>query len=106
MKKILQVFAAVFALAGVGCLGMFFFKGGGNGKLVWDDPPVTYRKSLMTFAYKIYGDPSVENGRFFLSKIVFHNDGTGPVHDLSVSYQIPDYVPWTTPVTQSELPAG
>jgi len=64
------------------------------------------RKSLMTFGYKIYGDPSVENGRFFLSKIVFHNVGNGSVHDLSVSYQIPDYVSWTTPATQSELPPG
>lgn len=104
MKKILQIFAGILGLAGLACLGLYFFKGGANGKLTWEDPNV--RKSLMTFAYKIYGDPAVENGRFFLSKIVFHNEGAGPVHDLSVSYQIPDYVSWTTPATQSELPAG
>lgn len=79
-------------------------KGAGAGKLVWEDPVV--RKSIMTFGYKVYGDPAAENGRFFLSKMVFRNDGSGPVHDLSVSYQIPDYVSWTTPATQSELPAG
>jgi len=98
------VVAVVLAAAGLLGCALYFFKGGGAGKLTWEDP--TVRKSLMTFGYKIYGDPSVENGRFFLSKIVFHNDGAGPVHDLSVSYQIPDYVSWTTPATQPELPAG
>jgi len=104
MKRILQIGAALLGAAGLLCCALYFLRGGGNGKLTYDDR--TVRKSLMTFAYKIYGDPSVENGRFFLSKIVFHNEGTGTVHDLSVSYQIPDYVPWTTPETQSELPAG
>ncbi|MDQ2949469.1 MAG: hypothetical protein M3Y27_26620 [Acidobacteriota bacterium] len=104
MRGMLRVGAAVLGVAGLICLGMFVFKGGGAGKLAWEDPVV--RKSVMTFGYKVYGDPVAENGRFFLSKIVFRNDGTGPVHDLSVSYQIPDYVPWTTPATQTELPAG
>jgi hypothetical protein len=104
MKRLLQISAALLGAAGLLCFALYFFRGGGVGKLTWDDP--TVRKSLMTFGYKIYGDPSVENGRFFLSKIIFHNDGTGPVHDLSVSYQIPDYVSWTTPATQSEIPAG
>ncbi|MGH8094712.1 MAG: hypothetical protein ACREIF_14780 [Chthoniobacterales bacterium] len=105
MKMILRSGAALFVLAGLGCLGSYFFKGGvGPGKLAWDSPVV--RKSIMTFAYKIYGDPAAENGRYFLSKIVFHNDGTGPVHNLSVSYQIPDYIPWTTPEMQQEIPPG
>jgi hypothetical protein len=104
MKRLLQIGAVLLGIAGLLCLGVFFFKGGGNGKLTWDDPIV--RKSLMTFAYKIYGDPSAENGRFFLSKIVFRNDGTGPVRDLSISYQIPDYISWTTPETHAEIPAG
>jgi hypothetical protein len=104
MKRLLQIAALLLALLGFVSLGAYFLKGAGNGKLTWEDPVV--RKSLMTFGYKIYGDPAVENGRLFLSKIVFHNDGAGAVHDLSVSYQIPDYVSWTTPQTQTELPAG
>jgi hypothetical protein len=104
MKRLLRIAAALLGAAGLVCLGIYFFRGGGGGKLTWSDP--TVRKSIMTFAYKVYADPSIENGRFFLSKIVFHNDGTGPVRDLSISYQIPDYYPWTTPETQSELPAG
>jgi hypothetical protein len=104
MRKLVQLGAVVLAAAGLVCLGIYFFSGGGGGKLTWNDP--TVRKSIMTFAYKVYADPSIENGRFFLSKIVFHNDGTGPVRNLSISYQIPDYISWTTPETQSELPAG
>ncbi len=104
MKILLRIFAAALILAGLGCLGLFFSKGGGAGKLVWDDPIV--RKSLMTFAYKIYGDPAAQNGRYFLSKIVFRNEGTGPVRDFSISYQIPDYVSWTTPETHTEIPPG
>jgi len=104
MKQLLRITSALLGLAGLACLGFFIFGGAGSGKLAWDYPIV--RKSIMTFAYKIYADPTAENGRFFLSKIVFHNDGRGPVHDLSVSYQIPDYVSWSTPQTQSELPAG
>jgi hypothetical protein len=68
MKKLLRITAAVLSLAGLVCISVFFFKGAGAGKLTWGDP--TVRKSIMTFAYKIYGDPAVENGRFFLSKIV------------------------------------
>ena len=104
MKRLLQLSAAILGLAGLTCIGLYAFRGGGGGKLTWEDPVV--RKSIMTFLYKVYGDASAENGRYFLSKIVFHNEGTGPVRDLSISYQIPDYISWTTPQTHPEVPAG
>jgi hypothetical protein len=37
---------------------------------------------------------------------VFHNEGDDVVRDLSVSYQIPDYMAWTTPEVHPELPPG
>lgn len=104
MKTLLRIVSGLLALLGIACLVLFFSKGGGSGKLSWEEPIV--RKSIMTFAYKIYGDPAAENGRYFLSKIIFRNDGTGPVHNLEVSYQIPDYTSWTTPQTYPEIPAG
>jgi hypothetical protein len=104
MKQLLRIMSAALGIAGLVCLGLFIFKGSGAGKLTWDGP-IT-RKSLMTFAYKIYGNPAAQNGRYFLSKIVFHNDGTGPVRNLSVSYQIPGYISWTTPETQAEILPG
>lgn len=92
------------ALLGLICIVIFFLRGAGAGKLTWEDPIV--RKSVMTFAYKIYGNSAAQNGRYFLSKMVFRNDGSGSVRDFSISYQIPDYVPWTTPETHSEIPPG
>ena len=104
MKLLLRIAAGALALLGLICIGIFFLKGAGAGRLTWEDPIV--RKSVMTFAYKIYANPAAQNGRYFLSKMVFRNDGTGSVRDFSISYQIPDYVPWTTPETHSEIPPG
>jgi hypothetical protein len=37
---------------------------------------------------------------------VLKNTGGRPIRDLTVSYQVPDYIPWTTPEVASELPSG
>jgi hypothetical protein len=60
----------------------------------------------MSFAYKVYANPEVADGRYFLSKAVLKNTGSGPIRDLAVSYQVPDYIPWTTPEVTNALPAG
>lgn len=104
LKKIMRLAGCVFAVIGLFFISLFFFRGGGNGKLTWESSFV--RKSLMTFAYKIYANPAAQNGRYFLSKIVFHNEGDDAVRDFSVSYQIPDYMAWTTPEAHAEIPAG
>jgi hypothetical protein len=74
------------------------------GKLTWTDPEV--KQALMTFAYKVYGNPEVEFGRHYLSKIVFTNSGGAPVTDFSISYKLDDHIPWTDPETVREIPAG
>ena len=74
------------------------------GQLSWDPP--TIRKSVMSFGYKVYANPQVGEGRYFLSKLVLKNSGGRPIRDLTVSYQVPDYIPWTTPEVSSVLPAG
>jgi hypothetical protein len=82
----------------------WLFSGVSPGKLTWDPPLV--RKTLMSFAYKVYANPEVADGRYFLSKTVLKNTGQGPLRDLAVSYQVPDYIPWTTPEVTNSLPAG
>lgn len=104
MKQLLRITAGVLVLAGLASLVFYAFGGSNTGKLAWDPPVV--KKSLMTFAYKVYANPAAQNGRNFLSKLVFHNNGEGSVTDFSVSYQIPDYIPWTTPESQPEIPPG
>jgi hypothetical protein len=76
----------------------------GKGHLAWDKP--TVKKSIQTFAYKIYGNRSLENGRYFMSKTVLRNTGNRPVTDFSISYQIPGYIDWTTPETLTQIPPG
>jgi hypothetical protein len=40
MRKFVQLGAVVLAAAGLVCLGIYFFSGGGGGKLTWNDPTV------------------------------------------------------------------
>jgi hypothetical protein len=60
----------------------------------------------MSFGYKVYANAQVGEGKYFLSKLVLKNTGGRPIHDLTVSYQIPDYIPWTTPEVSGDLPPG
>ncbi len=104
MTRFFRLTAALLILAGLGCVAFYFLSPPEQGALRWDPP--TVKKSLMTFAYKVYGNPAAQNGRNFVSKIVFHNDGKGSVRNFSVSYQIPEYVPWTTEEAHAEIPPG
>src|SRR5664279_918605 len=104
MKPFLRMGAVILVVAGICLLAAWTFSGASPGKLAWDPPVV--RKTLMSFAYKVYANPEVANGRYFLSKAVLKNTGAGPIRDLAVSYQVPDYIPWTTPEVTNTLPAG
>ncbi|MEO8617547.1 MAG: hypothetical protein ABI600_20620 [Luteolibacter sp.] len=103
-KILLRLAAALLILTGLGTVAFYFLGPPATGALHWDPPVV--KKSLMTFAYKVYGNPAAQNGRNFVSKIVLHNDGKGMVRNFSISYQIPDYIPWTTEETHAEIPPG
>jgi hypothetical protein len=94
----------VLFVCGAGLLATWALTGAKPGQLSWDAP--TFRKSVMSFGYKVYANPQVEEGRYFLSKVVLKNTGGRPIRDLTVSYQVPDYIPWTTPEVASELPPG
>src|SRR5208283_5112587 len=104
MKPSLRNTAAVLVVLGIGMLSAWAISGASPGKLTWEPPIV--RKTLMSFAYKVYSNPEVAGGRYFLSKAVLKNTGSGPIRDLAVSYQVPDYIAWTTPEVTDALPAG
>jgi hypothetical protein len=89
---------------GAGLLVTWALTAAKPGLLTWDAP--TFRKSIMSFGYKVYANPQVGDGRYFLSKVVLKNSGGRPIRDLTVSYQVPDYIPWTTPEVAGEIPAG
>jgi hypothetical protein len=96
--------AVVLVLCGIGLLAAWVLTAPKPGALSWDPP--TIRKSIMSVGYKVYANQQVADGRYFLSKVVLKNTGDRPIRDLTISYQIPDYIPWTTPEVSSELPPG
>ena len=86
---------ALLVVCGAGLLGFWVLTSPKPGALSWDTP--TIRRSVMSFGYKVYGNQQVADGRYFLSKLVLKNTGGRSIHDLTISYQVPDYIPWTTP---------
>jgi hypothetical protein len=96
--------AVILFFGGIGLLATWLLTAAKPGQLSWDSP--TYRKSVMSFGYKVYANSQIGEGRYFLSKLVLKNTGGRSIRDLTVSYQIPDYIPWTTPEVASELPPG
>jgi hypothetical protein len=105
MQKLLTIGGAVGLIAGAMLLTAGLARVGERpAKLTWRDPEI--KSALMTLGYKVYGNPKVEFGRHYLSKLVFKNTGEHPVTDFSISYKIDDYIPWTDPEELHEIPAA
>ncbi|MGE3964957.1 MAG: hypothetical protein AB7I09_12720 [Planctomycetota bacterium] len=103
MKKLCVPLMVVFAVLSAGSGAMWVSGGSGAGDLRYD---VQNKDTVMTFAYKAYANPAAAGGRYYLSKTVLSNAGDGPVRNNELSYQIPDYIPWTTPEKYPELLPG
>ncbi len=101
-KKILLL---GIAYVGIGCilllLGFFAFKKCGHLDL-----RIKTRAAVMSMAYKVYGNRDVEDGKYFLAKLVFKNTGDGAIKGLKVSYRVPGYIDWTTPTERGEVLPG
>ena len=104
MRRLGIILAVAGLLASATLFGAWFLRQQGQGQLVWDKP--TVKKTIQTFAYKVYGNSRLQNGRYFMSKMVFRNTGNKPVTDFSVSYQVPGYIDWTTPEALAQIPPG
>src|SRR6266446_6738145 len=95
MKRFTALVAGLALMVSAICFTMWLFHQQGAGRLTWQRP--TVKKTIQTFAYKVYGNSHLEDGRYFLSKMTFRNEGHRPVTDFSISYQVPGYIDWTTP---------
>jgi hypothetical protein len=102
MKRFTALVAVLALMASAICFVMWLFHQQGAGRLMWDRP--TVKKTIQTFAYKVYGNSHLEDGRYFLSKMTFRNEGHRPVTDFSISYQVPGYIDWTTPDVLPAIP--
>lgn len=93
------------ALAGIGILLVtgHLMNRAAPGQL---DLRMQIKPTVMTVAYKAYGNPAASGGRYWLAKLVMHNSGGQPLNDLSVSYRVPGLIDWTTPDVASEVIPG
>lgn len=107
MKRNLTIAGAVLIIIGavliVLGLGGDSKTGTGTGKI---HLVLTNKPTLITAAYKVYGDNEAVGGKYFLAKLSLRNDGDGSLNNVRISYQIPDYVNWTTPDHYAEILPG
>ena len=64
---------------------------------------VYHQRMIMSAAYKAYGNPEAGGGRYWFSRVVLQNTGSGPVKNIKVSYRIPEYIDWTSPDEAPEM---
>ncbi len=100
MKKKLLIASGITAILGIVMLilGLTYLKN--RGEL---ETKIYVKDAVMPMAYKVYGNPEVENGKYYLAKVVFHNSGRGSIHNLKISYRVPKFIDWTTPMEYPEV---
>jgi hypothetical protein len=64
---------------------------------------VFHQRTIMSCAYKAYGNPDSEGGRYWFARTVLQNTANGSVKNVKVSYQIPGFLTWTTPDEAAEI---
>jgi hypothetical protein len=66
-----------------------------------------YHEQIMSCVYKIYADPSLEGGRYWVAKSVVTNTGNAPMYDVKIYYSLGEYADEWTPEPYSViLPGG
>lgn len=49
------------------------------------------QKNVMSALYKMYADPEVAEGRYWIAKAIIKNTGTAPMRDVKVTYGLGEY---------------
>lgn len=65
----------------------------GEGEM---DVKIFPMQAMMPAAYKVYANPMALDGRYYFSKLVIDNKGSGPLQNVKVEYAVPGYISWTT----------
>ncbi len=103
MRKKVFFLGIVYVVSGIICiiLGISVFKKTGKAEI-----KIKTKAAVMPVAYKVYGNPEVADGRYYLVKLSVTDKGEGIIKNFSVSYRVPDYIEWTTPKTYKEILPG
>ena len=65
-----------------------------------------YHKDIMSSAYKVYADPSIDNGQYWVAKAIVHNTGHAPMYNVKVWYSLGQYADHASPDTFSYVMPG
>ena len=102
-RTLVLVLGIILAVLGVGLLGGWFAFGSPKGNL---SMKVYWQPNIMPVAYKTYGNPAAAEGKYWFAKSVIQNTGRGSLKNVRISYQIADYINWTTPDEVAEILPG
>lgn len=64
------------------------------------------KEQLMSALYKIYADPQVGGGAYWVAKTVIRNTSSVPIYDLKVWYKLGEYTEMRVPETYSVVMPG
>jgi hypothetical protein len=60
------------------------------------DVTLRSQKNVMAALYKMYADPEVADGRYWVAKTIIKNTGTAPMRDVRVTYGLGEYADLST----------
>lgn len=102
-RTLVLVAGILLAVLGVALLGSWFAFGSPKGNL---SMKVYWQQNIMPVAYKTYGNPAAAGGKYWFAKSVLQNTGKGSLKNVRISYQVADYINWTTPDEVAEILPG
>ncbi len=70
------------------------------------DLTVRLKPRIMSALYKVYGNPELFEGSYWVAKTIFRNTGTSDITDLRISYKLGDYTSWSPESTYSLVVPG
>lgn len=70
------------------------------------DIVVRLKPRVMSALYKVYGNPEIFDGSYWVAKTIFRNTGTSDITDLKISYRLGDYASWSPENSYSLIVPG
>jgi hypothetical protein len=70
------------------------------------DFTVKLKPRIMSALYKVYGNPELFDGSYWVAKAIFRNIGTSDITDLRISYKLGDYTSWSPESTYNLVVPG
>src|SRR5579871_387481 len=59
------------------------------------DVAVRYQPNIMSSVYKVYADPTVANGRYWVAKTIVKNTGSVPIYNIKITYSMGEFADTT-----------